>query len=202
MTSLLSHVTNNPLLSGIGVTALAQVQTCVDSAILISGSVYQTLSLHKPTVLDVKHEFATLIAIIDHIDSAVNALPHDACSEAHILDIGPKGAAYCAALSRAIASIKSISGPVSHEDGVALLSSYKEIQAKSIAQVTAFNVRISSIEQGAPGVCHFGLNRLLGLYDVGIDLTLTCPLPGFIANLAGSYSLSHQEVVISRTDLF
>ncbi|GJJ11638.1 hypothetical protein Clacol_005874 [Clathrus columnatus] len=162
MASLLSQVTNNPLLSGIKVTALVQVQTCIDSAILIAETVYQSLGLHKPT---------------EQGTSAINALPHDACSEVHILDIGPKGAAYCGAISRTTAAIKSISGPISHEDGVALLSSYKEVQTKTIVILAAATVRISSIEQGASGLCDYGFNKLLSLYElttpeIGLDLLL------------------------------
>ncbi|GJJ11639.1 hypothetical protein Clacol_005875 [Clathrus columnatus] len=144
MSSLLSQVTNNPLLSGIKATALLQVQTCVDSAVLIAET-----------------EQAT---------SAVNALPHDACSEGHVLDIGPKGAAYCGAISRTTASIKSISGPVSHEDGVALVSSYKEVQVKTTILVAAVNVRIGSLEQGASGICDYGFNKLLSLYESSINV--------------------------------
>ncbi|GJJ11617.1 hypothetical protein Clacol_005853 [Clathrus columnatus] len=166
MASLLSQVTNNPLVSGIKASALVQMQTCVDSAILVAGTVYQTLGLHKLTVLDVKHEFATLTATIvrDYLIT-VDALPYDACSVDHILDIGPKAAAHCGALCRTTASIKSISSSVSHEDGVALLSSYKEVQAKTVVLVTAVNLRIGSLEQGASGICDYGFNKLLDLYE-------------------------------------
>ncbi|GJJ11624.1 hypothetical protein Clacol_005860 [Clathrus columnatus] len=165
MTSLLSQVTNNPLLSGAKATALVQIQSCIDSAILIAGTVYQSLGLHKPTVLDVKHEFSTLIATIEQVISTVNALPHDVCSEGQILDLGPKGAAYGGAISRTTASIKSISGPVSHEDGVALLSSYKEVQANVIVLITAVNIRMGALERGASGLCDYAYNKVISLYE-------------------------------------
>lgn len=58
-------VPTSVLLSGLSSTALVQVQASVDGAIAVAGNVYQSVSLfHKTSILDVRHEFATLSATL------------------------------------------------------------------------------------------------------------------------------------------
>ncbi|GJJ11660.1 hypothetical protein Clacol_005896 [Clathrus columnatus] len=160
MATLLSQVTN-PLLSGFKDTVLAQIQTVLETAITVGGTVYQNFSLHKTTVLDVRHEFATLTATTDQLSSAADLLPVDTCTGEHILDVGPKGAAMGAAISRTTGSLKNLPGPVSHEEGILLLNSYKEVQVKIISLFSTVTIRLGAVEQGAPGICEYCFNKLM-----------------------------------------
>ncbi|GJJ11679.1 hypothetical protein Clacol_005915 [Clathrus columnatus] len=145
MTTLLSQITTNPLVSGLTNAVTIQVQTSLETAVTIAETVYQSLGLHKTSALDVRHELATLSAAIEE---------------------GPKGVAIFAAISRTTASIKSLPGPVTQDEGIAILNSCKEVQVKISVLLSAVSVRVTSVEHGAPGLCEYGINRLLALFTV------------------------------------
>ncbi|GJJ11675.1 hypothetical protein Clacol_005911 [Clathrus columnatus] len=175
MATLLSG--NSPLSA-----AALQIQASLESATAVAGTIYQSLGLHKASAQDVRHEFASLSATIAYTDlfytskdqatSIVNDLP-DTCTEDFVLEQAPKGAAVFAALSRTTASINSLQGPVSEEEGIAILNSYKEAQAKFTVVVLAYGSRAGSIEHGASGISEYGVGRTLALFKVALGQKIT-----------------------------
>ncbi|GJJ11691.1 hypothetical protein Clacol_005927 [Clathrus columnatus] len=147
MATLLSQVTN-PLFPGLKNAVSIQLQTSIEGAVTIAGSIYQSLGLRKTSALDMKHELETLSATIG---------------------VGPKGVAVYAAISRTTASIKSLPGPVTQDEGIALLNSFQEVQVKISILSSDVGARVASIEQGAPGLCGYGFKRGLALLTSSIS---------------------------------
>lgn len=61
---------------------------------------------------------------------------------------------------------QSLSGQASQEDGLALLTSYKEVEVKASALFGGINARLASFEVGVPGLALHGLVRLNDLFHV------------------------------------
>ncbi|GJJ11680.1 hypothetical protein Clacol_005916 [Clathrus columnatus] len=133
----------NPLLSGMDKTILAQLQTYIETAINVGGT--------------------------EGIISAVNVLPTDSFDPDQILELGQQGAAMSAGIARTTGSLKNLPGPVSHEDGIMFLNSYKEFQVKLALLFATSNVRLGAFEQGAPGICEYCFNRLIDIVTSSIS---------------------------------